>query len=331
LQQVKGKLAMNMPRSIEEINEVEVKAGIVINGVDNANLMSVDSTESIETKLEEEKLSEEEINASNEELKEKEVVDTKLGTKEKDEKKKSGDDSTVTPKPEFEDSKNVQKRIGKLTKKMRTAERERDFEKDENTELKKKLEGMSAEIDKMSSKIFEADKPQKEDFEEEDEFIEALTDWKIDSKLKVSQKETEKIDKEVPKEDLKETYQGLDDAVESGREKYKNFDEIVFNEDLVISPEVTQIALDTDTPEDIIYFLASDPKESERISKLDPVRAAKEIGKIEVKLEVEKETPKSRKKLSNAPNPIHSVTTDGVTEKDPNKMSPKEYRAWRKG
>jgi len=35
------------------------------------------------------------------------------------------------------------------------------------------------------------------------------------------------------------------------------------------------------------------------------------------------------KKTTKAPAPIQSVRTDGVVDKDPNKMSAKEYRVWR--
>ena len=332
---------MNMPRTIDELSEIDENAGVVINGIDNANLMSVDSTEPIETKPEEKIIPEGEIpleketDASDKEPKSTETVDTELDTKKddvKDEEEKQGKkDDSLNPESESqpEDSKNVQKRIGKLTKKMRTAERERDYEKNENTELKRKLEELTSKVDEMSSKILDSNKPLKEDFADEDDFIEALTDWKIDQKLGKTEKKEKKEEKKVDQESSKETYYGLDDAMESGRDKYDDFDKLVLDENLIISPEVTQIVLDTDTPEDVIYYLASNPKKSKSISNLDPVRAAREKGKMEGKVEKELSKPKPSKKQSKAPSPIIPVRTEGVTEKDPNKMSPKEYKAWR--
>lgn len=163
--------------------------------------------------------------------------------------------------------------------------------------------------------------------------------------MKASQKEvTDEIEDRDEQEAVATTYDGLDAAMEKGKEKYDDFNEVVLNEDLIISPELTQIFLDTDSPEDIMYYLASNPEEAARISGLDILRVAKEVGKIEVKLasgvggdededdaedeaEVKVETPP--KKQSSAPAPITPVKTTGVTTKDPNKMSPKEYRAWR--
>jgi hypothetical protein len=319
---------MGMPRSIDELSEIDKDAGIVINGVDNANLMSVDSTESIETEPEKEKLSEGDIDASGKELENKKEIDPELDA-DLDKKKEEEEEKTQGKKDDdlAEDSKNVQKRIGKLTKKMRTAERERDSEKEKFTELERKLEEMEAKISVEA-------KPKKEDFDEEDDYIDALTDWKTEQKLAEVKNSVEKSAADKSEQgELNETYDGLGDAMERGKEKYKNFNDLVLNEHLVISPEVTQIILDADVPEDVMYYLGSNPEKAEEISKLDSVRAAKEIGKIEVRLEKTEKIIKAKpkKKQSKAPSPIIPVKANGVTEKDPNKMSLKEYTAWRKG
>jgi len=319
---------MNMPKSVAEVEEIEINAGVVINGVDSPHLMSVDSTEPIETDVEE---LEEENPAEVEKKEEEKKEEPEPESKNKEEEEESEEEE---PEPEVspDDSKKVKKRIGKLTKKWRTAERERDFEKQKRLDLEKKL-------NELEAKMPATDKPQKEDFEDEDDYIEALVDWKTESKLKASQAKVEKaIKDEDEQKAVTETYDGLDDAIEQGSEKYKDFNDVVFNEDLILSENLTQIALDSDIAEDILYYLGSNPEESERLSKLDPIRAAKEIGKIEIKLEASEEeeeeeeesspTPK-KKKQTKAPAPIKPVRTDGVTEKDPNKMSPKEYRAWR--
>jgi hypothetical protein len=331
---------MGMLRTLDEIKNMEIEAGVVVNGVDNANLMSVDSTEPLKSNPDNEKVSEEDIDidisASKDESKnvEKKTETSKKGKEfdekltESAEKKEGEDESEAGDFTDEKDSKPVKQRIGTLTKKWRTAERERDFEREKRIEVEAKLKEISSKISVDSSK------PQKEDFEDEDDYIEALTDWKIDSKLKNSQKEVEKeVKDERERMVVSETYNGLDNAMESGREKYPDFDELVLDENLVISPEVTQILLDSDAPEDVMYYLATNPEDSERISKLGTIQAAREIGKIETKLakveDKEKEKPKPAKKQSNAPAPITPVRTDGVTEKDPNKMSPAEYKAWR--
>ena len=335
---------MGMLKTIDEVKNLEIEAGVVVNGIDNPNMMSVDSTEPVETKAdelvktkeEEEKEAEKEVVEKKEEKKvepEKKVEENKekeeKEKKEKeDEDKKKKDESASKPgqKVEPTDSKNVQKRIGALTKRLRTAERERDFAVDKNLESE-------AKVKELSSKVPDKEKPQKTDFEEEDEYIEALTDWKIDKKFKDSQVAvTKEIKDKGEKQGALDIYDGLDTVMESGREKYKDFNDVVLNEDLIISPELTKIVLDTDVAEDIMYYLASNPDESERISKLSTIKAAKEIWDIEGGLSEKpkaKEEEKKVKKVTKAPEPITTVKTDGVIEKDPLNMNPKEYRAWR--
>jgi hypothetical protein len=328
-----------MLQSSDEVKAVE----IVINGVDNANLMSVDSTEPVTMKVEEEKVSEDDIDivdkkdetveielATEEEKEEKEKKEEKVDAKEekkeqtpKKEKKKEEEKSSTKP----EDSKSVQKRIGKLTKKMRTAERERDFEKEEKlAEIEKRKEA-EKKLEEVEFKSLEGSKPKKADFEDEDEFIEALTDWKIDLKFKSSQTEKREaeVKKPVDEEVTTEPIPGLDDALVAGRDKYEDFDELTGSKDLLFSIKLAEITLETENPEDIMYYLANNPEESERLSSLSDIKAAREIGNLEIKLKA----PKKVKKQSKAPEPIKPIKTDSKIEKDPNKMSAKEYREWR--
>lgn len=329
---------MNMLRTIEEVEEVEE----VINGVDSPSLMSVDSTEPVKTVADSIDVpdGEKEEVAGEIKLKVEDKLEDKTSVEEEKEEKKPDAEKKVEVDKELAaketDSKKVQKRIGKLTKQWRTAERERDLEREKRVKVETKLE-------ELSSKIPAEGRPKKEDFDEEDDYIEALTDWKIDAKLNASQKKkVEKTTETEEKDQMLEMYDALDTVVENGKEKYDDFSELTTSDTLILTAEVAQIALDTEDPEDVLYYLASNPDVSETISGLDPIRIAKELGKIEAMLESKvkdededeieaKPEPKTKlpKKQSKAPAPIQSVRTDGLTEKDPNKMSPKEYRTWR--
>jgi len=326
-----------MLKTIDEIKDMEIETGAVVNGIDNPNMLSIDSTEPIQTTADD-------VGASGDEaeVEEKsEILDISAEKKVSTETEKTKEEEVVKVdgKPESKtesesDTPKVAKRIGDLTKKWRTAEREAEYEKQKRIEAEDKIK-------ELVSKIPSEDRPLKADFDDEDDYIEALTDWKIDTKLKASQVAvTQEIEDKDERKAVTETYTGLDSAMSKGKEKYEDFDVLVLNEDLIISPELTQILLDTDIPEEIMYYLASNVEESSRISELDPVRIAKEIGKLEVQLakeiesvakgeEVVKPKSNSHKKQSNAPDPITPIKATGITEKDPSKMSPKEYREWR--
>ena len=60
----------------------------------------------------------------------------------------------------------------------------------------------------------------------------------------------------------------------------------------------------SDIGPELAYHLGANPKEAERISKLQPILQAKEIGKLEAKLAADPPV----KKTSNAPSPISPVT-----------------------
>jgi hypothetical protein len=314
----------------EEVRNMEQKA--IINGVDNPNLMSVDSTEPFQTDADVLKKEDEEKLTEKKEEKE-EKIEEKPDVEKKEEKpaevKEKQESSKETP------LRGADKRIAELTRKFRSTERERDFERGKRQEAEEKLKELSAKIPVV-------DRPKKEDFDDEESFIEALTDWKIETKLKVSREEIAKtVEEKEEKESVDKTYDELDAVMERGREKYNDFNDLVLAEDLVLSTGVSELVLLSDKPEDVFYYLATHADESAELSTMSPTKAAIRIGVIEAKLEKEEkveekpleekkeEKPPVKKKQTNAPEPIVPVRTTGVIDKDPSSMTPKEYRAWR--
>ena len=321
-----------MLQSMEEFNAA---SGQVINGIDNPSLFSVDSTTPVVTDAD--GLPEFDENS-------KEFVEPEVKTPAGEVKVEVEKEPEVL-KPESKDA--VQKRIDEITKKRRIAERERDYERTKRLEAEQKL----AELAKS---VPPTDKPIRADFEDDDSYIEALSTWTVERKLKEAQEkvvtETTNVEEKAA---VEEVYRDLDSVLEQGREKYTDFNELVLHEDLVLSPKLTEIILesDADIALELFYYLGNNPDESERLSRLAPEKAEREIGKLEVKLlkegpakqipaseqEGEEEvSPKAEKlpevklkKLPSAPEPINPVRQTGATDRDPSQMTPKEYRAWR--
>jgi len=71
---------------------------------------------------------------------------------------------------------------------------------------------------------------------------------------------------------------------------------------------MAQIIQSSDIGPDVAYYLGSNMKESDRISRLSRDMQIKEMGKIEAKLT---DNPPSVKKTTNAPAPINPVTPRG--------------------
>lgn len=90
---------------------------------------------------------------------------------------------------------------------------------------------------------------------------------------------------------------------EDARNKYDDFEQVVYNAALPITAVMAQSIQASEVGPDVAYYLGSNPKEADRISRLPPLQQAKEIGKIEVKLA---DSPPVRK-TSSAPEPISPV------------------------
>ena len=85
----------------------------------------------------------------------------------------------------------------------------------------------------------------------------------------------------------------------------------------------------SDLGPDLAYWLGSNPKEADRISRLSPLLQAREIGKIEAKITAEP----VQKKTSTAPDPIRPVTAravnSGVTDTtDPRSVKTMSTSDW---
>jgi hypothetical protein len=98
-----------------------------------------------------------------------------------------------------------------------------------------------------------------------------------------------------------ESYQ---EREESAREKYDDFEQVAYNPKLTITNVMAETIQSSDIGPDLAYYLGSNPKDAERISRMSPLAQAKEIGKIEAKLAAEP----PMKKTTSAPAPISPVT-----------------------
>jgi len=98
-----------------------------------------------------------------------------------------------------------------------------------------------------------------------------------------------------------ESYQ---EREESAREKYSDFEQVAYNPKLPITNVMAETIQSSDIGAELAYYLGSNPKEADRISRMAPYAQAKEIGKIEAKLS---DNPPVKKSTS-APAPISPVT-----------------------
>ena len=94
------------------------------------------------------------------------------------------------------------------------------------------------------------------------------------------------------------------DREEVARDKYDDFEQVAYNPNLPVTEAMARAIQASEIGPDVLYHLGSSPSEAARISRLDPILQAREIGKIEARLGAEPPV----KKTSNAPAPIAPVT-----------------------
>lgn len=115
------------------------------------------------------------------------------------------------------------------------------------------------------------------------------------------------IKREAAKQHTKilESYHELE---EDARTKYDDFEQVAYNPKLTITNEMAETIQSSDIGPELAYYLGSNPKDAERISRLSPLGQAKEIGKIEAKLVSEPPV----KRTTSAPEPISPVTARAI-------------------
>lgn len=139
-----------------------------------------------------------------------------------------------------------------------------------------------------------AEPPSADQFNSPEAYAEALAEQKAEELLRRREFERQRSE-------ILEAYQEKEEEV---RSKYEDFEQVAYNPNLPITPVMAETIQASDVGPEVAYFLGTNPKEAERISRLQPFLQAKEIGKIEAKLAANPPV----KKTTNAPAPISPVT-----------------------
>ncbi len=133
-----------------------------------------------------------------------------------------------------------------------------------------------------------------EQFETYEDYAEALAERKAQELL--ARREAEQQQRAY--------LEAYHDREEVARDKYDDFEQVAYNPNLPVTEAMARAIQASEIGPDVLYHLGSSPSEAARISRLDPILQAREIGKIEARLAAEPLV----KKTSNAPAPIAPVT-----------------------
>jgi hypothetical protein len=173
-------------------------------------------------------------------------------------------------------------------------------------------------------------KPKPEQFTTTEEYVEALTAYKADEIFRTSTQESESQRREAEQRQRHQSVvSSYQERVEQAMDKYPDFEDVAYSPDVPITNAMAATIQESEKGPDIAYFLGKNPAEAQRIAKLSPFLQAKELGKLEAKLE----SAPAPVKTSNAPppiNPIRNATagTGFVDTTDPKSLKQMGTSAW---
>ena len=217
-------------------------------------------------------------------------------------------DVTAAPEPEVSSPEVVeapQEQQIEEERKFTQADLDKYLDKRLMREKKRLEREYSAKFAEQQTKAsLSAELPPVDQFESPEAYAEALAERKAEELL--AKREAERQQSEM--------IEAYHDREEAARDKYDDFEQVAYNPQLRITNVMAETIQASDIGPDVAYYLGSNPKEADRISKLAPFLQAKEIGRIEAKLAAEPVT----KKTSSAPAPIAPVTarTSGTPSYD---------------
>lgn len=181
---------------------------------------------------------------------------------------------------------------------------------------------MKARIEALESRLPQptqpepqrSDRPTRSQFADDDDYVEAMADWKIAQRDKAVRAETSA--KQV------QQLQAKTETIYGEAQKIAGFDREAFDE-LPLTPAIAAAVVDSDVSAKLMHYMASNPDEVERIAGLPPARQAAAIGRMEAKIDVSHS-------ISKAPPPMKPVGSRGAaSNSDLGSASMDEYIAQR--
>ena len=231
-----------------------------------------------------------------------------------------------------EDSGKPRKRKrGGFQKKIARLEEEKEYWRQKALETPE----TKREKGKSSEKKAEDDTPKRpdpKDFETYDEYSEALTDWKVEEKLR---KRDEDRQTEQKQSEFKAAQQSKVERYEEGiaeaQKLHDDFDEVIEDYDGPLTIGMQQALLDSDIGPQVAYYIAQHPKVGEKMAKMSILQINKEVAKIEARLERQQgdDEGAADKKTTKAPPPITPAKGTSKNKKSPDDQSYEEYLAER--
>lgn len=254
-----------------------------------------------------------------------------------DKEEDSQDDELPLPQPDVSDEEIKKKKdIPEWMKKKLEREKRAAQEKEEaNLALKAELERLRngngngfppASTAVISPVAADSGLPQREQFGSDAEYFLGLSDFRDNVRHQQAQAAARQ---KAIESATKEFHGKLKEAIENGKDKYNDFEERTHYVLYDMQPNwgMGEAIVESEFKEDILYFLSTHTKEADKIAAMSPVKAAKEIARIEARFQA-----RQKSNISSAPKVLTALNPNGAgaVNKNPEKMDMEEYSSWYK-
>lgn len=232
-------------------------------------------------------------------------------------------DASATETPEQPKKPNkVQERINQLT-------REKYEQRQENADLKARLEKLEAV--KPADQQPDLVAPNEDDFDSSPEYHAANAKFyaevssdaakaQVTADNKNRDEETQQSQRD---KDLEVKKAAFEKNLKAKRANFEDFDDVAYGHQFM-DRDLAEQVFEMEKGPEVAYHLGAHLDDAERIFLLSPVQRARELTKLE--FQVEALVPK---KVSDAPAPINPLGNSEQVQTDPDKMTADEWQIWR--
>lgn len=193
-------------------------------------------------------------------------------------------DSETTPQDE-EAKKAEEAKAAAEARKARTKKRIKDLAA-ENRALKERLESQG--VTSSQAQPGDGGKPPKaSDFDDYESFDAARRQYEVQQAINAERlKEAQQRERRAAEEAHQTFVEKWTNIAETAAEKYEDGEDAIehFTSEAKVYPVAAQALVESDVGADVVYHLATNPKELEAFEKLSPFGQARRIGFLEAKI-----------------------------------------------
>lgn len=180
---------------------------------------------------------------------------------------------------------------------------------------KREAERRAREAEEELARL-KAEKPRREDFEDDEDYQDARHAWReAMARKQAIETETEKARRQAEQARV----QAWQHRVREASAEIPDLEKVITDPTVPITPAMAEIIMDSDYGPQVAYKLAKNPALAAEIAQMSVREAARAIGRLEAEA-----SPKPRT-ISQAPKPVDTVTArSGSAGFDPARASPEE-------